>query len=88
MRAWANAKVPQVDIDKEHEKFCDYWLAHGKRMANWEATWRNWMRRCPEMGGCMKSFTQRRQPDEYTEEQRQADAAKAWQELNRLKAIK
>ena len=30
----------------------------------------------------------RRRPEEYTEEQRKADAAKAWQELNRLKAIK
>ena len=29
-----------------------------------------------------------RQPEEYTEEQRQADAAKAWAELNRLKGVK
>lgn len=29
-----------------------------------------------------------RKPEEYTEEQRQADAAKAWAELNRLKGVK
>jgi len=48
MRAWARAKIPQVDIDSEHENFCDYWKAHGKKMADWVATWRVWMRRAPE----------------------------------------
>lgn len=55
MRTWAKSKTPQVDIDAEHETFCDYWRAHGKAMADWEATWRNWMRRAPQMGGAMKS---------------------------------
>lgn len=48
MRDWARAKVPHVDIDFEHENFCDYWRAHGKKMADWVATWRVWMRRAPE----------------------------------------
>lgn len=54
MRSWAELKVPQVDIDKEHEAFCDYWLAHGKKMADWVATWRCWMRRAPQMKGSMR----------------------------------
>jgi hypothetical protein len=88
LRAWAAVKAPRVDIDLETEKFVDYWLAHGTRMASWEATWRNWMRRAPEMGGCMKAANATyRRPPEVTEEQRKADAAKAWAELNRLKAI-
>lgn len=48
MREWAREKVPGVDIESETEKFVDYWLAHGKRMADWTATWRNWMRRAPQ----------------------------------------
>jgi len=54
MRAWAEQKVPQVDIDKEHEAFVDYWLGHGTKMADWCATWRSWMRRCPQFKGAMR----------------------------------
>lgn len=36
MRTWAKSKTPQVDIDAEHETFCDYWRAHGKAMADWD----------------------------------------------------
>lgn len=45
MRAWARFKVPHVNVEAEHENFCDYWRAHGKRMCDWTATWRCWMRR-------------------------------------------
>lgn len=55
MRSWAEKSVPQVNIDKEHESFVDYWLAHGTKMADWPATWRNWMRRAPKMGGALFS---------------------------------
>lgn len=54
MRDWAESKVPMVDIDKEHEAFVDYWLAHGTKMADWMATWRNWMRRAPQFKGAMR----------------------------------
>lgn len=48
MRQWARMKVPGLDIDSQHEMFVDYWRAHGKKMLDWQATWRNWMRRAPE----------------------------------------
>jgi hypothetical protein len=48
MRDWAKIKVPKVDIESQTEEFVDYWRAHGKKMADWLATWRNWMRRSPE----------------------------------------
>jgi hypothetical protein len=51
MRRWASTKIPHFNIDSEHENFCDYWKAHGKKMADWEATWRVWMRRAPEFAG-------------------------------------
>ena len=79
MREWAAAKTPRVDIDLETEKFIDYWLSHGKRMANWEATWRNWMRRAPDMGGCLKQRVpvEARKPQPVSEEQLQKDR-EAW----------
>jgi hypothetical protein len=55
MRLWAEKSTPLVDIDAETEKFVDYWLANGKKMADWTACWRNWIRRCPSMGGCLKA---------------------------------
>jgi hypothetical protein len=41
--AWAASKTPNVDIGYETERFINYWLSNGKRMKNWDATWRNWM---------------------------------------------
>lgn len=41
-------KCPNVDFRREHEVFSDYWRAKpGKdgRKSDWNATWRNWMRR-------------------------------------------
>lgn len=40
---WAKTKTPNVDIQYQTERFVNYWLGTGKRMKNWDATWRNWM---------------------------------------------
>lgn len=47
-RTWAQTERPDVDADREAAQFADYW--HGKpgkdgRKADWQATWRNWIRR-------------------------------------------
>lgn len=44
-------KFPSVDLCAEYECFCDYW--HAKAGSNavkvdWDATWRNWIRRAAE----------------------------------------
>nr|WP_065163842.1 hypothetical protein [Mycobacterium gordonae] len=42
------AKYPDVDLRAEHDKFTDYWYAKAgrdARKADWNATWRNWIRR-------------------------------------------
>jgi hypothetical protein len=47
MAAWAREKAPSCG-PTDHEAFCDYWhSAPGAkgRKRDWEATWRNWMRR-------------------------------------------
>ena len=60
MRAWAALKVPTVDIDAETERFRDYWLGTGRPMLDWEAVWRNWMRRAPARGGALYTKDQLR----------------------------
>ncbi len=39
---------PEVNIRYEKDKFVDYYLANGGVSANWEATFRNWIRRADE----------------------------------------
>lgn len=46
-------ELPGVDFRTEHAKFIDHWLAQpGSRgvKLDWDATWRNWMRRAAEFG--------------------------------------
>lgn len=45
--AWARTEKPGINALQEADKFKDFW--HGKagkdgRKANWQATWRNWIR--------------------------------------------
>lgn len=45
--AWAQAERPEIDAANEADKFRDYWhgVAGAKgRKADWQATWRNWIR--------------------------------------------
>jgi hypothetical protein len=47
-RDWAKAERPDLDVKTEAASFADYW--HGKpgkdgRKTDWQATWRNWIRR-------------------------------------------
>lgn len=46
-KAWAEANRPDVDVQTVAESFRDFWIAKpGKdgRKADWQATWRNWVR--------------------------------------------
>lgn len=43
--------LPGIDIHREYDKFCDYWRAQPGikgRKTDWDATWRNWLRRAAE----------------------------------------
>lgn len=45
--SWAKSERPDLDIAQEGERFADYWhgVAGAKgRKADWQATWRNWIR--------------------------------------------
>jgi hypothetical protein len=45
---WAADNFPAVDISDETQKFIDHFLANGKPMKDWNAAWRNWIRRSVE----------------------------------------
>ena len=52
MAAWAAEKIPPgIDVLEETQRFRDYWTAipgaRGVKL-DWEATWRNWMRKAAE----------------------------------------
>ncbi len=46
LRAWAQAEFPGVDIDAETEKFRDHEFRDAH--ADWERTWRNWIRKAAQ----------------------------------------
>lgn len=46
LRDWAKAKAPDVDVDRETERFRDWEFKHGR--TDWPATWRTWMARAQE----------------------------------------
>lgn len=51
VRQTIDKQFPQLDLDSEHEKFADYWRAQPSSKGvklDWDATWRNWMRRAAE----------------------------------------
>lgn len=43
MREWAVERAPAVNLALETERFVNYYRGNGKTMADWCATWRNWM---------------------------------------------
>ena len=41
-------ELPNLDLAREHAKFVDHFTANGKPLKDWDAAWRNWMRRATE----------------------------------------
>lgn len=49
LRRWAVSQgFSGEEIDRETEKFRDHFAANGKTMKDWDAAWKNWMRRSRE----------------------------------------
>lgn len=42
---WATSQWPESWVKRQTETFRDYYIGTGKPMKNWDATWRNWLRR-------------------------------------------
>ena len=41
-------RYPELDVERELEKFRDHFIATGKTYKNWTAAYRNWLRRAAE----------------------------------------
>ncbi len=48
MKDWVVQTCPGLLWDYETEKFVDYYKSAGRQFSDWEAAWRNWMRRAYE----------------------------------------
>lgn len=44
------AQHPRIDIEYYIEEMRDHFLGNGKSMKDWNATFRNWIRRCGNFG--------------------------------------
>lgn len=87
--AWAQEKFPDVEEGRERDKFRDYWRSRGEVRRDWDAAYRNWIRKEHE-------FSQARAParpngpasrtasiDQVNRERRDrvaAQLAKVWRE--------
>ena len=82
-RAKILAESPTLDLKREHEKFADYWTGipgqKGVKL-DWDATWRNWMRRAAESARPSRPTRQQETEqlfDAAMQRARAADAAEA-----------
>jgi hypothetical protein len=63
MRAWFGLQdFKRVDIEHATNEFIDYWKGNGKAKSDWEATWRNWMRKAESYNGGGQSKPQSKIP--------------------------
>ncbi len=77
------ADHPGLDLRREHARFVDYWTAKTGKDAtklDWDATWRNWMRRAGDQqprNGSATSQRQRETDDLFARSMARAQAAEA-----------
>ena len=71
---WALGEFPNMPrsyADAEAAKFKDYWISRGKPMVDWQATWRNWVRKAVDD----RRAKQATRSPQSTTERRRADLA-------------
>jgi hypothetical protein len=51
LKEWASREFPSLNVEAETEKFLDHYRANGKSFVNWDAAWKNWMRKAWEWNG-------------------------------------
>jgi hypothetical protein len=56
------AKYPRYDFEYYIEECRDFWLANGRMMKDWDATFRNWVRRAGQFG---QPVIRRPMPEDY-----------------------
>ena len=83
-RQTITAEAPTLDLRREHARFCDHWQAQPGQKGvklDWDATWRNWMRRAADdarrNGTNGKSRRQQETDDLFARAMARAQAADA-----------
>jgi len=54
-----------VDFTRELQRFRDHYISESKRKADWEAAWRNWLRRAEEFGRAPRASTNGKRDQRY-----------------------
>jgi hypothetical protein len=54
LRGWTQKLAPSLDIEFETGRFIDWFAQTGKAYGDWDATWRNWVRRSVEQNPALK----------------------------------
>ena len=65
MVSWARANVPHVDGRRQTEMFVDHWRSASganARKRDWEAAWRNWMRKADDRPASVHRLSASRTP--------------------------
>ena len=88
LRDWTHSKgISDSQIEDMLEDFKNHQFK--RVMYRPDACWMNWVKNSIRWGQVVPTVQRElRRPDEISEEQRKADAAKAWAEMNRLRGVK
>lgn len=83
---WAMTEfnITEAEVQRQTEIWRDH--EYKRAYMDWNRAWKRWFRQA-EKYDALKRERQLRQVEEISEEQRKADAAKAWAEMNRLRGI-
>lgn len=71
------AELPDIDLAAEHTKFCDHFTANGKPMKDWDAAWRNWMRRATQFAPTTRRTRQQETDDLFAAAARRMGVAQS-----------
>ena len=71
------AELPDIDLAAEHRKFCDHFTANGKPMKDWNAAWRNWMRRATQFAPTTRRTRQQETDDLFAAAARRMGVAQS-----------
>ncbi len=88
LRQWTHTKgLTDKVIEEEIESFKDH--QYKRPMMCADRCWRNWVKNGIKWANITPSVKKEyRGIEELSEEQKKADAARAWNEVNRLKGVK
>jgi len=68
MQAWGSENFPTVNLQQETEKFADHARAKNRKLTDWIAGWRNWIRRAHDYQQARGNSTPHVAPKQISED--------------------